>query len=181
MTIILLAIGLSMDSFAIAIGSGTSLKYDKFRKALKMAACFGILHFLMVFAGWLTGEQLARLILKIDHWIGFGILTLVSLHMLYEGLVPHTHPEGQDHFSTKLLFTLAFATSIDAFAVGITFPFIHIPILAAMLIIGATAGLFSFAGVYIGQKAGRMFPGWAEVIGAIILFSLGLKMLLAHL
>ena len=140
---------------------------------------FGGFQALMPLVGYLLGIQFEHLITSIDHWIAFVLLSLIGLNMIKESR--GDAEELNDSFSLKTMLPLAVATSIDALAVGITFAFLKVNILYAVVFIGITTFVLSAAGVKIGQLFGTRFKSRAELAGGIVLILMGLKILLEHL
>lgn len=175
-----LAVGLAMDAFSVSITRGMLLKCN-FKYALTIALFFGGFQALMPVLGWLAGEQLAVVVELWAPWIAFLLLYLIGGKMIYEGLFQEEGEEECQIFSIKDILILSVATSIDAFAVGVTFAFLNTPILLPILIIGLVTFGLSFLGVYIGKKVGHLFEGKIEILGGLILIGIGLKILMEHL
>ncbi|OGR52351.1 MAG: hypothetical protein A2049_01190 [Elusimicrobia bacterium GWA2_62_23] len=183
--ILLIALGLSMDAFAVAIASGATMKRLHLPDALKMGLFFGGFQALMPVLGWGAGLSMRSFISGWDHWIAFGLLLGVGGKMLYEAFQmkeeeecggPKTCP-----FDTGTLTVLAIATSIDALAVGLTFSLLALSIIGPVLVIGLVTFFMSVAGVKIGSAGGHFFEHKMEAAGGIILIVIGLKILLGHL
>lgn len=179
-SMILLAVGLAMDAFSVSITRGMILKCN-FKYALTIAIFFGGFQALMPVVGWLAGEQLAVMVKLWAPWIAFVLLLIIGGKMVYEGLSGNEDEEICKIFSLKDLLILSIATSIDAFAVGVTFAFLNNPILLPIIIIGLVTFALSFLGVYIGKRVGHLFEGKIEVLGGVILIGIGFKILLEHL
>jgi putative Mn2+ efflux pump MntP len=180
-SMLLLAVGLAMDAFSVSITRGMILKCN-FKYALTIAIFFGAFQALMPVAGWLAGEQLATLVELWAPWIAFILLALVGGKMIYEGVREEdTDEDVCKVFSLRDILILSIATSIDAFAVGVTFAFLNTPILLPIIIIGLVTFVLSFIGVYLGKKAGHLFGNKIEVLGGLILIGIGLKILLENL
>lgn len=181
--LILIAVGLSMDAFAVSICKGLNMRRMNYRHAGIIALFFGVFQALMPTIGWLLGKQFESYITSIDHWIAFLLLGFIGINMVREALgdEEETDENPQEHLDFKELFMLAIATSIDALAVGITFAFLQVKILPAVCLIGITTFVISFAGVGIGHQFGRRYEKKAEIAGGIILIFIGLKILLEHL
>jgi manganese efflux pump family protein len=175
-----LAVGLAMDAFSVSITRGMILKCN-LKYALTIAIFFGAFQALMPVAGWLAGEQLASLVEVWAPWIAFILLALVGGKMIYEGLREEDDEDVCRVFSIRDILILSVATSIDAFAVGVTFAFLNTPILLPILIIGLVTFILSFLGVYLGKKVGHLFGSKIEVLGGLILIGIGLKILLENI
>ena len=182
--IILIALGLAMDAFAVSISSGITIKRSRFKNALKIALFFGMFQAVMPVFGWLIGYNFIEFISEIDHWLVFGLLSLIGCKMIYES----TRRGSDKKSSTKttdmniyVLLILSIATSIDAFAVGVSFAFLEIVIVIPVIIIGLITFILSFIGVYIGNKLGHFFENKIGVIGGLILIGIGIKVLVEHL
>ncbi|OPX58927.1 MAG: hypothetical protein A4E25_01422 [Methanobacterium sp. PtaB.Bin024] len=180
LAIFFLAVGLAMDAFSVSITRGMLLKCN-FKYAFIIALFFGVFQALMPVLGWLAGEQLAVLVNLWAPWIAFFLLFLIGAKMIYEGLFQDEDEEICRIFSIKDILILSVATSIDAFAVGITFAFLNTPILLPIIIIGLVTFGLSFIGVYIGKKVGHLFENKIEILGGLILIAIGFKILLEHL
>ena len=174
-----LAVGLAMDAFSVSITRGMILKCN-FKYAFTIALFFGVFQALMPVAGWLAGEQLAVVVEVWAPWIAFILLLLIGGKMIYEGLLEKDDDVCQ-LFSLKDILVLSIATSIDAFAVGVTFAFLNTPILLPILIIGLVTFILSFFGVYLGKRVGHLFGNKIEILGGFILVGIGLKILLENL
>lgn len=179
-SMLFLAIGLAMDAFSVSITRGMLLKCN-LKYALTIAIFFGGFQALMPVAGWLAGEQLATVVQLWAPWIAFILLALVGGKMIYEGLREDDDEDVCKVFSIRDILILSVATSIDAFAVGVTFAFLNTPILLPILIIGLVTFILSFIGVYIGKRVGHLFGSKIEVLGGLILIGIGLKILLESL
>lgn len=178
-TIILIALGLSMDAFAVSVSSGITIKDLKPRHALKISGYFGVFQALMPILGWLLGLGFKDYIEKYDHWIAFGLLGFVGAKMLREA-VEEDCEDILNPLKSNVLFMLAIATSIDAMAVGVSFAFLKASILSSAIIIGVITFAVCFGGVYLGKKCGCIFKKKAEIAGGIILMLIGFKILAEH-
>ena len=176
--LLLIAVGLSMDAFAVSICKGLSLKKLKLRHAVLVGLYFGGFQFLMPVIGWALGYRFEHIIESVDHWVAFGLLTIIGIGMIREA---KQTDELNDDLSFKAMLPLAVATSIDALAVGVTFAFLQVRILPAAGLIGVTTFLLSMLGVYIGHLFGLKYKAKAEIAGGVILILIGLKILLEHL
>jgi putative Mn2+ efflux pump MntP len=178
----LLAVGLSMDAFAVALCKGLCMQKLDSREGLKIAAFFGGFQALMPLIGWALGKQFEQYITSFDHWVAFALLSLIGISMIREAF---KNEEGEACACTKTslreLTMLAIATSIDALAMGITFAFLRVDILPAVSFIGVTTFLLSFAGVCAGNRFGLKYQKKAQLAGGGVLLLMGLKIILEHL
>lgn len=177
--IVLIALGLAMDAFAVSLTSGVCMKVMKIQNALKMVFFFGVFQMLMPIFGWILGEVFYDLLDAFDHWIAFLILAFLGAKMIYESR--KEDKECPNFTSTKVVFFLAIATSIDAFAVGVSFAFLKVFIVFPVIIIGLITFMTSFSAVFIGKKFGDFLGKKAEVLGGIILIAIGFRILLYHI
>jgi len=180
--IFMIAVGLSMDAFAVALCKGLNMKKINYKNALIVGLFFGGFQAIMPLIGWFLGKQFEQYITSFDHWIAFFLLSFIGGKMIVEALrVEYICSVSEDKLKLKELFVLAIATSIDALAVGITFAFLKVSILTSILIIGATTFVISFGGVALGNRFGIKYKDKAELAGGIVLILIGLKILLEHL
>ncbi|MBR0224217.1 MAG: manganese efflux pump [Bacteroidales bacterium] len=183
--ILLLAVAVSMDAFAVSVGKGLSVQKISWLGVLSVALWFGGFQALMPVIGYYLGVSFADLVEKIDHWIAFALLAFIGGNMIREALQRSSDEaaEKPDNrpFAFRTMLLLAVATSIDALAVGISFAFLRTPLWSSVAIIGVTTGLFSVAGLLLGKKVGDRFHKGAEILGGIILIAIGLKILIEHL
>lgn len=178
----LIAVGLSMDAFSVAICKGLSMRKVNKKQMLLIALFFGGFQGLMPLIGWFAGVQFEEYITSFDHWIAFVLLLLIGGNMIKESFGKEEECSELDKaLPLKELFVLAIATSIDALAIGVTFAFLSVNIVPAASLITATTFLFSIAGVYIGNFFGAKYKSKAEFSGGLILCLLGIKILLEHL
>lgn len=181
MELFLIAVGLSMDAFAVAVCKGLGMKKLDLRRAGLVALFFGGFQGLMPLTGWILGSQFEQYIVSIDHWIAFLLLGYIGGKMIWDAFHDDGECECCDNFSIKELFIMAVATSIDALAVGITFAFLRVDIGPAVAFIGSITFILSFLGVFIGFKFGSKFKSKATLAGGVILCLIGAKILLEHL
>ena len=177
----LLAVGLSMDAFAVALCKGLCMQRLDKREGLTIAVFFGGFQALMPLIGWVLGKQFESYIASFDHWVAFALLSWVGVSMLREAFYKEEEACACTKTSLKELFTLAVATSIDALAVGITFAFLRVDILPAVSFIGVTTFILSFIGVAVGNRFGLMYQKKAQLAGGGVLVLMGFKILLEHL
>ena len=178
-SILLIAVGLAMDSLAVSISGGIVMRPFCMRQSLRLAFTMGIFQGGMTLFGWLMGVSFSSYITAFDHWIAFILLGFIGGKMIWEAV----HPEKEEcevnlPFSTIL--TQAIATSIDALAVGVSFALLEVNILSASVIIALTTLLCSLVGAYLGKAFGSLLKSKAEVFGGVILVLIGLKILLEH-
>lgn len=176
----LIAVGLSMDAFAVSVCKGLAMPKCTFKKAAIVGLWFGGFQALMPAIGYILGAQFQETIASIDHWIAFVLLALIGGNMIHEAL-DNDEEEADASLDVKTMFLLAVATSIDALAIGITFAFLKVNIIPAVCFIGIVTFIISFAGVKIGNVFGARYKNKAEIVGGVILILLGLKILLEHL
>lgn len=179
MELFLIAVGLSMDAFAVSVCKGLSVQRVKPRHALLAGLYFGGFQFLMPVIGFLLGVSFEGLIKSVDHWIAFGLLSVIGLSMIRESR--GKAEELNDDFGLRTMLLLAVATSIDALAVGVTFAFLQVSILPSAGLIGVTTFALSALGIYVGSVFGARFKSGAELAGGMILILIGVKILLEHL
>ena len=171
----ILAVGLSMDAFAVSVCKGLSLGKIKAKHMCLAGIWFGGFQALMPLVGYFLGSFFADVITKYSHWIAFALLAFLGAKMIKESFESE---ELDDNMGWKTMLVLAVATSIDASAVGVTFAFFDVNILFAVIVIGVTTFVFSAAGVKIGSVFGEKYKSKAEIAGGIILILIGLKILL---
>ena len=177
--LLLIAVGLSMDAFAVSVCKGLSVKKVGMKHAALAGLYFGGFQFLMPVIGYLLGFRFESVIENVDHWVAFVLLAFIGGNMIKESF--GKAEELNDDFGVKTMLLMAIATSIDALAVGITFAFLEVQILPAAGLIGVTTFLLSFVGIYIGNAFGTRYKSKAELAGGIILVLIGVKILLEHL
>jgi len=180
-SILLIAVGLAMDAFAVSISCGIRRRKFTYLYSLKIAFSFGIFQAVMPILGFFAGTSLNRLISSFDHWIAFALLSAIGIKMILESFEKEKTCPSENDISFRSLMLLSTATSIDALAVGISFALLNINILFPAIIIGIVAFTLSFAGVYIGDRAGVKLKTGSEFIGGLILIGIGLKILLEHI
>lgn len=178
--LLILAIGLAMDAFAISICKGLSFGKLKLKHYLIVGAYFGGFQFGMTVAGYYIGINFSSFIEAFDHWVVFGLLMLIGLNMIRESL-DKNDDEINDKLDVKTMVLLAIASSIDALAVGVSFAFIHVEIFYTAAVIGIVVFVLSVLGVKIGSIFGAKYKRRAEMIGGIVLCLMGVKVLLSDL
>ena len=178
--LLVLALGLSMDAFAVSICKGLSVPKLQAKHCLICGVYFGGFQALMPLIGWALGIRFQSMITNIDHWIAFVLLAVIGANMIKESFSKEEEcPDAS--FGFKTMLTLAVATSIDALAVGVTFAYLDVSIVPAVLLIGATTFVCSAVGVKIGNVFGNRFQSKAEFLGGLVLIAIGLKILIEHL
>ena len=179
----LLAVGLSMDAFAVSVCKGLSVKKAGLKESAICGGWFGGFQGLMPLIGFFLGTLFAGAIEAFDHWVAFGLLAIIGINMLKEAFEKECECcDKNADFSAKTMFVMAVATSIDALAVGISLAMAgDVNIVVAVLLIGVTTFLLSGLGVKIGNIFGNRFEKKAQVAGGVILILLGIKILLEHL
>ena len=176
-----LAVGLSMDAFAVSICKGLSVSTVCPKHMLICGLYFGGFQALMPLIGYLLGVNFRSMIASVDHWIAFVLLSLIGANMLRESFSKDKDENVDASFGVKTMLLMAVATSIDALAVGVTFAFLEVNIVPAVSFIGITTFIFSAAGVLIGNIFGAKWKNKAEFAGGAILILIGLKILIEHL
>ena len=178
----LIAVGLSMDAFAVSLCKGLSMRELDKKSAAVIAGFFGVFQAVMPLIGWALGRQFEMYITSFDHWIAFALLAFIGGKMIKEAFGPDEQKcAGTFRLDIGECFVLAVATSIDALAVGITFAFLRVDIVSSVALIGVTTFALSIAGVVAGNRFGAKYKTKAEVAGGVILILIGIKILLEHL
>jgi manganese efflux pump family protein len=180
-TTLVIAFGLSMDAFAVAISSGLAMERIRIKNALKIGSAFGLFQAGMPILGWLAGSRLRTLISELDHWVAFGLLALIGGKMIYEAVCTHCDERAVNALDNKTLLGLSIATSIDALAVGISFAFLEKAVFVPSLIIGSVTFLLSTCGVLLGHRFGCYLGKRVEIAGGLVLIAIGFKILIEHL
>lgn len=180
----LIAVGLSMDAFAVSVCKGLGMRQVNWAHALVIALFFGAFQGVMPLIGWALGTQFAALIEPIDHWVAFVLLALIGAKMIWDGVHEEADCEtcaeddaAQPKLDMKELFLLAIATSIDALAIGVSLAFLGASIWVSAAVIAVTTFVLSFIGVALGNRIGMSFNRTATIIGGIVLIVIGLKMI----
>lgn len=176
----LIAVGLSMDAFAVSICKGLSMKEITLKKSCIVGLWFGGFQAVMPTIGYLLGAQFEQYIIAIDHWIAFSLLSIIGLSMIKEAL-SQDQESANDSLDVKTMFLLAIATSIDALVVGVTFAFLRVAIIPAVCFIGIITFVLSAVGVKVGNVFGTKYKSKAELAGGAILICMGIRILLEHL
>jgi len=180
LTIILIAIGLAMDAFAVSIAKGITISNHRKKTALVMATFFAVFQMFMPVIGWIAGLGLEELITGIDHWIAFGLLALIGARMIYDS-TKKEDPQRESNIRLHALLILSVATSIDALMVGLSFAFLQTAIALPIIVIGIVTFSLSYFGFIFGKVIGSVLGNKMKVVGGIILIGIGVKILLEHL
>lgn len=175
--IFLIAVGVSMDAFAVSIGAGTNSSMHTADSTFRLSFHFGLFQFLMPILGWLAGRAVESYITTTDHWIAFGLLTFIGMKMIYEYFQKEKESKTNPSKGWNLV-ALSIATSIDAFAVGLSLAFLQINILLPCIVFGIITATFSYTGIKLGLRLGKRFGKRMELAGGLILVLIGLKILL---
>lgn len=178
--LLIIAVGVSMDAFAVSICKGLSIRNIKPANLLAVALWFGGFQALMPLAGYFLGVSFAELVSSIDHWIAFVLLGAIGANMIKESFDKETCQMDPD-FSFRMMLGLAVATSIDALAIGVSFAFLKVDIWSAVIIIGMVTAAFSALGVFVGNVFGCRYKSKAEFVGGLILVLMGVRILVTHL
>lgn len=176
----LIAVSLALDAFSVSIAGGMKVRGAKHLHALRVAAFFGFFQAAMPVFGFVLGEAMKSFITGVDHWIAFGLLGIIGINMIREALSDEKE-ERKNLLDINTLIFLAIATSIDALVVGITLSLVKIPFLLSITIIGFVTFIMSFAGFLFGEKLGARFGRRIEVLGGLVLITIGIKILIDHL
>lgn len=178
--LLIIAVGLSMDAFAVSICKGLSVQNVRPKHAGLTALWFGGFQALMPLLGYYLGVSFADFVSNVDHWIAFILLGIIGGNMIKESFHKEEDCCVDPDFSFKTMLAMAIATSIDALAIGVSFAFLKVDIWYPVLFIGITTACFSGVGVYIGNIFGNRYKSKAEFAGGFILIAMGLKILLDH-
>jgi putative Mn2+ efflux pump MntP len=180
-TVMLIAVGLAMDCFAISITNGIAMKNTGINDALKIAIFFGLFQAGMPIIGWLAGLGVIEFISSFDHWIAFGLLSVIGGKMIYESTKIEPKKTQVKIQRISILLMLSIATRIDALAVGLSFAFLRVAIVIPIIVIGTVTFMLSFIGVFAGNRFGRFFGKRIETVSGLILIGIGIKILAEHL
>jgi putative Mn2+ efflux pump MntP len=181
LTLIFIALGLCFDSFAVSVSCGISRTQIRFFPATRIAFSMAFFQGLMPLLGWIIGIKLSGLVHEADHWIAFGLLSLLGIKMIAESIQSKDKPLDFNPLELKILLTMSLATSIDALVVGVSFGTLKADIWLAIAIIGGMTFVVSMLGILFGKKTGSRFGKKMEIVGGLILIAIGIKILLEHL
>ena len=179
-TFLLIGVGLSFDSFAVSVSCGLMKQEIRFKQAVPIALSLAFFQAAFPVIGWFAGKTLHDLISSVDHWIAFGLLALLGMKMIMEGMKPNGTLQNFNPFRKRVIVSLSVATSIDALVVGLSFGFLELPILFPVLIIGAVTFIASMLGMLFGKNIPAKRSKQSLILGGIILFGMGGKILLEH-
>lgn len=180
-TILLIALGLTFDTFAVSVSTGISVKNIRFLQAFRVALIFAVFQASMPIIGWFGTIQIKDLIRDYDHWIATGLLWFLGIKMIKEAFSQHEETSYRNPLNTKHVITLAIATSIDALAVGVSFACLDVNMPKAIFMIGFATFMVAMLGMLLGKKAGEFIGKRAEFVGGLILIVIGIKILIEHL
>lgn len=179
--VLLIALGLAMDAFAVALAAGASGRARGARAAFRLSFHFGLFQFLMPVLGWFGGSLVASRIAGIDHWIAFGLLAYIGGRMVRAGLSAPEEAKPNDPSKGVSLVMLSVATSIDALAVGLSIAMLRVNVWYPAVVIGIVAAAMTLAGIRLGRRLGLRFGQRMEVVGGVVLIGIGVKVLIEHL
>jgi len=180
-TILAIALGLSFDTFAVSLTYGVIRNSILFRQAIRVAAVLAVFQGGLTVTGYFLGTIISNVLKATDHWIALGLLVFLGIKMIVEGVKRTNDDQTKNLSSTIVLLTIGLGTSIDAFAVGISFALLDVMIWKAGILIGVITFLASMTAIRIGKSAGERLGNKVEIIGGLILIVIGLKIFLEHL
>jgi manganese efflux pump family protein len=180
-TIVAVALGLSFDTFAVSLSYGVIQNKIIFKQAVRLALVMAFFQAGLLVTGYFLGSFVSEIMKAADHWVALILLSALGIKMIIEGLRKKENDEIRDYSNTMTLISMAIGTSIDAFAVGISFALLNIRIWYSAVIIGAVTFLASMTAIRIGKSAGERLGNKVEVIGGLILITIGIKIFLEHI
>ncbi len=180
-TLILIAVGLSLDALAVSVLCGATVRNMPLTGALTVAASFGAFQAAMPVVGWLAGTRFMDTMKNADHWIAFALLAGVGGKMVFESFQLREERKRFDPLSPPTLLMLSVATSIDALAVGFSLSLLNVAIAMPAVLIGTVTFTFSLLGIQAGRRFGHFFENTLELAGGVVLIGIGLKILFDHL
>lgn len=180
-SILAIALGLSFDTFAVSLSYGVIQSRVLFRQAVRIAMVLALFQGGLAIAGYFLGSIISEALKAMDHWIALGLLAFLGLKMIIEGLRSNKNREVKDYNRPVMLVTIAIGTSIDAFAIGVSFAFLNVKIWVAGIIIGTVTFLASMTAIRIGKSAGERLGNKVEIVGGLILITIGIKIFLEHM
>lgn len=179
--LLFIALGLGMDAFAVSVSCGFTCTVHRMKNAVKTGIFFGGFQGIMPVLGYFSGYYFRDMISSLDHWIAFALLALIGLKMIYESIKPDTCNVKRDYSNIRILILLAIATSIDAFAIGLSFALLGIDIAYPAIIIGIVTFFMTLAGFAAGNRIGVHLGKWSERLGGAVLICIGIKILMEHM
>jgi putative Mn2+ efflux pump MntP len=179
--ILMIAVGLSLDAFAVSLGAVASGRASGGRAAFRLSFHFGLFQFLMPIIGWLVGVSVAALVVSIDHWLAFGLLAFVGVRMILAGFRPDAHAYQKDPSRGWTLVMLSVATSLDALAVGLSLAMLAGPIWYPAVVIGVVTGSLTLVAVRLGTRMSGQLGQRMEIVGGLILIVVGLRIVYLHI
>lgn len=180
-TIIMLSLAVAMDALAVSLGIGSCCEVKSMRGKIRLASHFGIFQAGMTALGWITGESVLVYIKGFDHWIALLLLGYVGIKLIVAGIKGDGQVFNQDPSTGKVMVMLSFATSIDAFAVGLSLMALQLPVLSTVLSIGLITAALSAVGLFAGSRLGETFGKRMEILGGLILIFIGVRVVIAHM
>ncbi len=180
-TILAIALGLSFDTFAVSLSYGVILSSIQLRQAIRIATVLAVFQGGLTVAGYFLGSVISNALKATDHWIALALFSFLGIKMIVEGLKKTNNNGTKDFSNTIVLLTIALGTSIDAFAVGISFALLNVMIWKSGILIGVVTFLASMTAIRIGKSAGDRLGNKVEIIGGLILIAIGLKIFLEHM
>jgi putative Mn2+ efflux pump MntP len=181
LTIFGIAAGLCFDTFAVSLSFGVVKFRVLFRQAVRLALVLALFQGGLTVAGFFLGSIISNALKAVDHWIALGLLSVLGIKMIIEGLKEQEKKEALDYSKPIVILTIALGTSIDAFAVGVSFAFLDVKIWSAGIIIGTVTFLASMIAIRIGKSAGERLGQRVEIIGGLILVAIGIKIFIEHM
>ena len=178
--VLMIAVGMAMDAFAVSLGAGATGHARDGRAVFRLSFHFGLFQFLMPVIGWFLGSTIAPYIAAVDHWIAFGLLTFVGGRMIRAGLDAGQETLANDPSRGLTLVALCVATSIDALAIGLSLAMLGVTIWYPSVVIGVVTGGLSLVGLRLGTRLGTRFGKRMEIVGGLILFGIGVRLVLSH-
>ena len=179
--VLLIALGLSADAFAVSVAAGSTGATRGHRSMLRLSFHFGLFQFLMPILGWLAGLSIEQYVQSFDHWVVFGLLAWVAVRMIRSARANDASFTRQDPSRGMMMVVLSVATSLDALAIGISLALLRVSIWYPAVVIGVVTGATSFVGILLGQRFSRKFGSRAAVLGGVLLILIGVRIILAHI
>lgn len=180
-TILVMAVALSLDAFAVSIASGIIIKRQKFVNAVRLGAIFCAFQMIMPVVGWLGGRGFYRFIRGVDHWLAFCLLLFIGVKMIYEAVKFRDLENVSRYLSIPVLLGLGLATSMDALAVGLSLSFVNVSIVMPVILTGIVTFGMSYAGFFMGARYGHIFEKKVEIVAGLLLIGIGINILLQYL